>query len=472
MPANKDIQRRLGLLPEEQKASPVTLEAIQQFESAPISPINAKNMLARIQKFEEAEAQQEAADRGFVGEIIAAGKRGVAQTWGDVGIPVVKTIGEVLQSPGEELGPIEQWAMEQQEGFEAWARRTPEMILGPEYQDPRSLKGAVVQGVEQAMTSLTARAPATIAGGLLGGGIPGAILGYIASGGTLFGAAEYSRRLDEADEAGISREESAPVALESALYEAGGEVLSDLIFAGAMKFAPGAGIAKEALKGGLKTVFATGMKETLARWAAVTTGEVAGEMSTAAMQAQAARKINLGDQDMWEAAKDVMGPTAVASILFFGLVEAGARQIRRDEAHTLQDPDASKADRLAVSRRVQKALAKADPEIAQVWANNANELISKGLRIQLDTDLTKLPEGPKEEVKERPAGPIPTEEKEVTEELKRAEKELQKPTPDITPEKVPEPEVRRAIAQEMAAEEMSKLTGGLQLPGGMKIPGL
>ncbi len=27
-------------------------------------------------------------------------------------------------------------------------------------------------------------------------------------------------------------------------------------------------------------------------------------------------------------------------------------------------------------------------------------------------------------------------------------------------------------AQEMAAEEMSKLTGGLQLPGGMKIPGL
>jgi hypothetical protein len=24
----------------------------------------------------------------------------------------------------------------------------------------------------------------------------------------------------------------------------------------------------------------------------------------------------------------------------------------------------------------------------------------------------------------------------------------------------------------MAAEEMSKLTGGLQLPGGMKIPGL
>ena len=26
--------------------------------------------------------------------------------------------------------------------------------------------------------------------------------------------------------------------------------------------------------------------------------------------------------------------------------------------------------------------------------------------------------------------------------------------------------------QEMAAEEMSKLTGGLQLPGGMKIPGL
>jgi hypothetical protein len=27
-------------------------------------------------------------------------------------------------------------------------------------------------------------------------------------------------------------------------------------------------------------------------------------------------------------------------------------------------------------------------------------------------------------------------------------------------------------AQEMAAEEMSKLTGGLQLPGGMKMPGL
>jgi DNA-binding YbaB/EbfC family protein len=27
-------------------------------------------------------------------------------------------------------------------------------------------------------------------------------------------------------------------------------------------------------------------------------------------------------------------------------------------------------------------------------------------------------------------------------------------------------------AQEMAAEEMSKLTGGLKLPGGMKIPGM
>jgi hypothetical protein len=27
-------------------------------------------------------------------------------------------------------------------------------------------------------------------------------------------------------------------------------------------------------------------------------------------------------------------------------------------------------------------------------------------------------------------------------------------------------------AQEMAAEEMSKLTGGIKLPGGMKMPGL
>jgi len=27
-------------------------------------------------------------------------------------------------------------------------------------------------------------------------------------------------------------------------------------------------------------------------------------------------------------------------------------------------------------------------------------------------------------------------------------------------------------AQEMAAEEMSKLTGGLKLPGGMKMPGM
>jgi DNA-binding protein YbaB len=27
-------------------------------------------------------------------------------------------------------------------------------------------------------------------------------------------------------------------------------------------------------------------------------------------------------------------------------------------------------------------------------------------------------------------------------------------------------------SQEMAAEEMSKLTGGIKLPGGMKIPGL
>jgi DNA-binding YbaB/EbfC family protein len=27
-------------------------------------------------------------------------------------------------------------------------------------------------------------------------------------------------------------------------------------------------------------------------------------------------------------------------------------------------------------------------------------------------------------------------------------------------------------SQEMAAEEMSKLTGGLQLPGGMKMPGM
>ena len=188
----------------------------------------------------------------------------------------------------------------------AWKEGTARWM----YEGLRSIVPSMAAGIPGAVAGAVGGAVTT--GGL--GAIPSAIIGYGASGGTIFGLAEYDKFMEEGIEAGYSREELRNPALLSAFAEGGFEAATDVL---------------EGLTLKLGSPLKAPMKSFLKRWAVNTIRiapiEMAGEAATAATQSVARGEAGLPTAPPGEAAQAALGPAGVASVGFGGIGSVAQR---------------------------------------------------------------------------------------------------------------------------------------------------
>lgn len=188
---------------------------------------------------------------------------------------------------------------------------------------------AVFNGVRSTINSSLASIPGIGVGAVLGSNVPvvgttaGAVAGFALGPGVVFSLAEYDRFMEEAEALGMSREDVQADAIISAVAEGGVEALTNL--AGAKIFGLiGKGALSEPVKQGLLAAFG----RFLGRIGMSGAVEIPGEMLTAAIQNQ--QRIDIGietGRTNWEAAKEVVGSTAVQTLLTGGLMQAAAPSV-------------------------------------------------------------------------------------------------------------------------------------------------
>jgi|GEM_PF-1328259 len=263
---------------------------------------------------------------------------------------------------------------------------------------------SLYEGARSAVTSIAAGLPGAAAGAAAGsvvgpvGTIIGGITGFALSGGTLFGLSEYDRAMEEGivhnqqnPDRAISREDLEHMALWSAIAEGGFEFVTDLIEGATFKL--GATLTaptKLTLKEGLKKIIGTNVKQIAGRMGTIAAVETGFEMATAATQTELRNRIGMSDQRVWDAAAEAFGPALVASIIFGGIAEGGAFAVRRSTTKALQSPDVNDEERFRVINQVYDQIKAVDPDLASVWAANANRAVAMGETIPIDDDIANL----------------------------------------------------------------------------------
>ncbi|MDO9566619.1 MAG: hypothetical protein Q7J15_07765 [Candidatus Desulfaltia sp.] len=262
--------------------------------------------------------------------------------------------------------------------------------------------GAIYQGIRSAVTSLTARVPYMAAGAALGSAVApglgtfiGALGGYIFGGATLFGLAEYDSFIENAvqskqfKQGKITKDQIESGAIKSGLHEAGWEFASDII-TGVVTLTTGgigAPVGKAgmtALKEWAKTLFKTSGKEMAKRATAIVAGEVSTEMATAGFQTEEMYKLGLTDARFMDGMKQAFGPAFVASLIFAGFFEGGARLNRRKVKSALENAKVNPEIRTEVVNYVQGEMAKISPELADTWGELATQSIENNESISMD----------------------------------------------------------------------------------------
>lgn len=342
-------------------------------------------------------------DRGYLGELGSAVAGGVVGA-GQLGLRALRAAeGAVI--PGTEQGPISRNLLTP--GIEKLKKiESRSALLQPGPKGTRGLSGIVREGVTQATQSLVAGAPGALAGaaiGVLGGPaspvtVPlGAVVGFALSGGTQFGMAQFDDVIERADKAGIPRDVSQGAAVREGLYEGGFEFASDLLGGLLMGVAkPLSAPAKETLRQGVQSMFKEGFKQKAKQYA-INTGkvmatEVPMEMATGGLQAEEERKIGLGDQRFWDAAKDAFGPTMVASMIFGGVGSVATNLQNRNTLKALQDPNIKPSERMRAVREVEETIKEVDPTAARAWGHNAQKAVLNGETIPINEDVIALAE--------------------------------------------------------------------------------
>jgi hypothetical protein len=341
-------------------------------------------------------------DRGFVGDVVSRGARGV--------VHAVKGVGGAMRmldlDPDKDEGAIGRagkaitdWAGESAKKYD---------ILKPDLGEARKHEGLVKRGflgmVESVPASLVP-AGGAVAGAVIGGAIgslaspAGTFLGakiggWIGGTGTLFGTfglGTYQNTLDETKatmrEKGVPEvqiERDAPShAFVSATVEAGSEFASDiaaLTFFGAF--------GKKAVKLGVAQTIrhlmsAGGVKEFSAALAKNVPFEVGSEVGAAYFQTESARKYGLTDVSTGEAMKEAVLPAVFMSLLFGG----GIRGMQAVQAHNLYKNLNSQdvAERMDAARRVYARLD--DSASRRLWADTASMYIGAGKEIPLSEPI-------------------------------------------------------------------------------------
>ncbi|BDQ35937.1 hypothetical protein SYK_02970 [Pseudodesulfovibrio nedwellii] len=177
----------------------------------------------------------------------------------------------------------------------------------------------VTEGVASIGPSIEAGLPGAAVG--LMGGLPGAIGGFAASGGTVFGLAEYDRFMEEAKTVGIDPADVKQEAIMAAVAEGGLEGVSNLLDLALMK------VGKPVTKAVTNRLglFAKNYIKVLG-------SELPTEMTQAASGAAIRNEAGFPNQDPMQAAKDSIGPTVVATLGF-----AGMGSVRSARPHTAMD---------------------------------------------------------------------------------------------------------------------------------------
>ncbi|WP_319764544.1 PLxRFG domain-containing protein [Maridesulfovibrio sp.] len=181
------------------------------------------------------------------------------------------------------------------------------------------LRRDMTEGAASSAASMVAGAPGMVAGVI--GGPVGMAAGYATSGGTIYGLAEYDQFMEEAEKAGLNREDVRPEAIASAVAEGGLEGVSNFLDMVLMKVGkPITSAATNRLK-----LFATNYAKTVA-------SEVPTEMAQSASEVALRNKAGFEEQSPWEAAKSAIRPT-----LFSGVGFAGASTLSRRHKPIPQD---------------------------------------------------------------------------------------------------------------------------------------
>lgn len=320
--------------------------------------------------------------RGWISDIGSAAAGGFVGA-GETLLRTARTVGDVLV--GEEA-PEEEWTSRALEKLEDYRQASP--YLQPSKEATEGLRRWVYEGVQAVVQSVTAQGPAT-AVGLVAGGPVAAVGMYALSGGSLYGFSAYDEFMETADQRGIDRSVSQPAALKHGIAEGGFEFVTDIvegITAGIAR--PLTRPGKQALKNGIKSLLETRAKEVATRIASVATIETGAEMTTAGVQAEIARDVDMGDERFWSAAQHAFGPSMVAGLIFGGMGAGITTLQRREIAARLTDPKADKKKRLDAVAEVGNELRRYSPEMANAWMINAAICVSKNQAISLEEDLT------------------------------------------------------------------------------------
>jgi N12 class adenine-specific DNA methylase/GGDEF domain-containing protein len=327
-------------------------------------------------------------DRSFMGELVSAPLRGTVEA-AEMGLRALRT---GTDEPGEESGPIDKLAAAGIEGIKEFREDHP--ILQPKYHG--GVKGAITEGVQAVVTSIEAGIPGALAGAAVGSVVPGpgtalgGLVGFATSAGVVFGLAEYDRTIEDADAAGISREESEPAAIRKGLYEGGFEFLSDIIGGKVLGLTkPLAKPAMETIEAGARELFKLGWKKQLQRMAGVAAIETGSELVTAGAQAEEDRRIGLGNARFWEAAGDAFGPAFVASIIFGGIGGTVNHLQRKSLRNSLENPETNVLKRIQAANEVTKTIEEVNVDVAKVWQKYAERAIAAGKPIDLDQELAQ-----------------------------------------------------------------------------------
>jgi len=405
-------------------------KAVTPTQKPGITPADLKDLESIHQARLVRERKEAIGERSAITDAAMGVGRGAIDYAGRILLPEARLY-EGMLKPGREHGPVGRFATKSIEAIEDFRAKKPWM------QPKEGFAGMVSEGFAMTTMSLMSAIPGALAGaglGALGGtaGGPlapltvpaGAAAGFVLGGAVQFGAAQIDDFLNRSDKAGVPREKSEPIAVAAGLVEGGLEGLFNwlsLITFGLSK--PLTIPAQVAMKKGIGAVFKVGIKQYAKQAAQLASVEIPTEILQEGIGAELERKIGIGDTRFWDAAKQVIGPTAVSSILFTGFFGSINMVNRKRIKKALTDPAIPIGQRKEAALLVENAVKEVNPELAQVWGHNAFVAIENGEAIEIDESLVGVeevaPTVPGEEViEEAPAGTglSPEEELAATEE--------------------------------------------------------
>lgn len=333
----------------------------------------------RRRALEETQAQgKPLPSRGVMGDIGAAVAAGT--------VDAVEMAGRVARTAYPEFEPLATPLVEKMQHLQATAP-----LLQPSQESQDSLvREAIYGGVRSAPASIGLGLPGALVGSL--GGPAGAVGGFVASGGTMFGLAQYDQFREQAMLKGVPPEIANSQAIKAGFAEGSLEAVSNAI--DAVTFKLGRAFTTP-LKATLREMLEQPASQTAKafgkNYAKALAGEVPTEMAQSAAESHMGREIGLDYQDPWTAAKHSIGPTAVMTAIFGGGATGINAMMKRSYKKALTDPQTDMPDRLNAAHAIAGEIAALDKQngtsYAEPWIKHALGKIVAGQAIDLDTPL-------------------------------------------------------------------------------------